>query len=143
MKKATTRKSTGVEAEASAPLRALFLSFSKLAAQAAEGRPLLRGLRVAHDPKADRFVVVHAASRVEFVLTIAANATPARGDIGCRAIDSSGAAGAASLARFAFDASGVITESTVPELVNERIDLIAGASSVVSAVIWINMHAQV
>jgi len=33
-------------------------------------RAQFRGLRVAHDPNADRFVVVHIGSRVEFVLQI-------------------------------------------------------------------------
>jgi len=57
-------------------LQVLFRSFSKLAERAAEGRPLFRGLRIAHDPGADRFVVVHAGSWIEFVLTIPGDCVP-------------------------------------------------------------------
>jgi hypothetical protein len=68
MKKSVKKKvevdGTGV----ASVMRGLFRSFAKLTEQAGDGRPLLRGLRVAHDPKADRFVVVHGGSRVEFVL---------------------------------------------------------------------------
>jgi hypothetical protein len=43
---------------------------------AAGGRPLLRGLCVAQDPKADRLVTVHGATRVEFLLVHSANTEP-------------------------------------------------------------------
>lgn len=135
MKKAVKRK---VEAEGGAAsiLRSLFRSFAKLAEQAGDGRPLLRGLRVAHDPTADRFVVVHSGSRVEFVLQIHGDDQPPYGEVECRRMDSAGATETETIASFRFNEAGVVTESTVAELVNEKIDLAPGAWSTVSAVIW-------
>lgn len=54
-------------------MRGLFRSLAKRAEQAGDGRPLLRGLRVARDPKADRIVVVHGESRVEFMAPAASS----------------------------------------------------------------------
>jgi hypothetical protein len=135
MKKAVKRK---VEAEGGAAsiLRSLFRSFAKLAEQAGDGRPLLRGLRVAHDPTADRFVVVHSGSRVEFVLQLHGDDQPPYGEVECRRMDSAGATEKEPIASFRFNEAGVVTESTVAELVNEKIDLAPGAWSTVSAVIW-------
>jgi hypothetical protein len=143
MKKPSKKKTADDESGVAPTLRALFRTFSKLAEQAGEGRPLLRGLRVAHDPKADRFVVVHAGSRVEFVLNVLGESTPKRAQVQCRAMDTAGATEALPIAQFEFDENGVIGESTVPELANERVDLAPGAWSVVAAVLWGNMHAQV
>jgi hypothetical protein len=135
MKKAVKRK---VEAEGGAAsiLRSLFQSFAKLAEQAGDGRPLLRGLRVAHDPTADRFVVVHSGSRVEFVLQVHHDDQPPYGEVECRRMDSAGATEKETIASFRFNEAGLVTESTVAELVNEKIDLAPGAWSTVSAVIW-------
>jgi len=143
MKKTARKKVADDESGAASSLKVLFRSFSKLAEQAGEGRPLLRGLRVAHDPKADRFVVVHAGSRVEFVLRIRSDCVPPHAEVACRRMDTAGATEVSPIARFAFAEGGIITESTVPELVNERVDLAPGAWSVVAAVLWSNMHAQV
>jgi len=143
MKKTTTKKVAGEETGVPAQLKALFRSFSKLAEQAGEGRPLLRGLRVAHDPTADRFVVVHAGSRVEFVLTITGDSATRHAEVECRAMDTAGATEASPIASFQFDERGVITKSTVSELANEKVDITSGAWSVVAAVLWKNMHAQV
>jgi hypothetical protein len=144
--KIPTKKKAAEEASGPAPvMRARFRAFSKLAEQAGEGRPLLRGLRVAHDPKADRFVVVHAGSRLEFVLSIPAPADgeATRAQVVCRRMDTAGTTEAAPIASFAFDETGVIQTSSIPELASERVDLAAGAWSVVAAVLWGNMHAQV
>jgi plasmid stabilization system protein ParE len=140
MKKAVKRK---VEAEGGAAsiLRSLFRSFAKLAEQAGDGRPLLRGLRVAHDPTADRFVVVHSGSRVEFVLVLHGEAQPPCAEVDCRRMDAAGATEETTIARFRFNETGVVTESTVAELVNEKIDLAPGAWSIVAAVIWNALQA--
>jgi hypothetical protein len=121
-------------------LQVLFQSFSKLAERAAEGRPLFRGLRVAHDPSADRFVVVHASSWIEFVLTIPGDCVPPYGEVHCRRMNTSGATEVTPIARFRFNEDGVITESTVPELVSEKVDQAPAAWSVVAAVLWENLH---
>ena len=76
MKRVSKRK---VESEGSgveSVMRSLFRSFAMLIEQAADGRPQLRGLRVAHDPKGDRFVAVHLGARVEFVLRIDIDSLP-------------------------------------------------------------------
>lgn len=135
MKKTARRKVEGGGTEVPTVLRGLFRSFAKLAEQAAGGRPLLRGLRVAHDPKADRFVVVHGGARVEFVLLYDARQPPCA-QIECRRIDSAGAAEVSPIARFQFDDIGVVSQSTVPELLGERIDQASGAWSIVAAVLW-------
>ena len=59
MKKLSRKKATDGGTGIPSVLQVLFRSFSKLAERAAEGRPLFRGLRIAHDPGADRFVVIH------------------------------------------------------------------------------------
>jgi hypothetical protein len=124
MKKAVKRK---VEAEGGAGsiLRSVFRSFAKLAEQAGDGRPLLRGLRVAHDPTADRFVVVHSGSRVEFVLQLHGDEQPPYGEVECRRMDAAGATEETTIARFRFNETGVVTSRC--RTVNEKIDLAAGA----------------
>jgi hypothetical protein len=141
MNKVKRRKAGDGGAGTSPVLRNLFRTFAKLAERAAEVRPLLRGLRIAHDPAADRFVAAHAGSYVEFVLAIPADCVPPLGEVECRRMDTSGATQASTIARFRFDEAGTILESTVPELAGERIDLVPAAWSVVAAVLWINLHA--
>lgn len=138
MKKAVKKK---VQAEGSpslSVLRSLFRSFARLAEDAGNGRPLLRGLRVAQDPTADRIVIVHGGTRVEFVL-VPGPGEPAYADVECRRMDSLGATESTALASFRFTEAGIITESTVPELVNENIAEANGAWSIVSAVVWAAM----
>ncbi len=117
-------------------MHGLFRSFATLAGQAADGRPQLRGLRVAYDPSADRFVVVHIDARVEFVLLIHGDSVPPHAEVECRRMNSSGATEEALVARFRFDDTGLVSESSVPELVGERIDQASGAWSIVAAVLW-------
>jgi len=135
------RKSAPGRAKGAPPgLLKLFLAFAKLAERAADDRPLLRGLRIAHDAAAARFVSAHAGSYVEFLLGVPAECTPPRGEIECRRMGTGGVTEASTIARFRFGEDGVITESTVPELAGERIDQAPGACSVVAAVLWINLH---
>jgi len=141
MRRAPGIKSTQVRGGAPSPLKSLFHTFEKLAEQAGDGRPLLRGLRVARDPAANRFVVVHAGARVEFLLIPADPATPACARVECRSMDTAGVCAGTPIARFAYDEAGIITESSVPELVSERLDLSSGAWSVVAAVLWGNLNA--
>ncbi|GEM_PF-1401381 len=142
MKKAAKRKVEGDGTGVVSAMRGLFRSFAKLAEQAGDGRPLLRGLRVAHDPKADRFVVVHSGSRVEFVLLLDANSQPPHAEVECRRMDSAGATEQTTIARFRYDDTGVVSQSTVPELISERIDQAPGAWSIVAAVIWNALEAR-
>lgn len=135
MKKATKKKVEREESGTTSVLRSLFRSFAKLAEQAGDGRPLLRGLRVAQDPTADRIVVVHGGSRVEFILVRGAG-DPPYADVECRRMDSMGATEATPIASFRFDETGNVSQSSVPELVNENISQANGAWSIVSAVIW-------
>jgi hypothetical protein len=135
-KKVAKKKVDADETGVLALMRGVFRSFSKLAEQAGEGRPLLRGLRVAHDPKADRFVVVHGGSRIEFILVLHGEDQPPYAEVECRRMDSAGGTEEASIARFRFDQTGVVSQSTVAELVGERIDQAPGAWSIVAAVIW-------
>ena len=135
MKKTAKKK---VEADGSATpsaLRSLFRSFAKLAEQAGDGRPLLRGLRVAQDPTADRIVIVHGGVRVEFILAPCID-DPAHADVECRRMDSTGATEASPIAGFRFDDTGNVSQSSVPELLNENIAQSNGAWSIVGAVIW-------
>jgi len=46
------------------------------------------------------------------------------------------------IARFRFNQAGIVFESTVPELVNERLDQKTGAWSIVAAVLWDALQAQ-
>jgi hypothetical protein len=131
MKKAVKKKS---ESAAHTSARALFRTFTELSDKVAAARPLLRGARIGRDPSADRFVVVHAGSQIEFVLVITAD-DAAKPAIECRRIDSSGAS-AGTIARFAFDERGTIVEATMPEWTGLRIDDKEGAWSVVAAVMW-------
>jgi hypothetical protein len=133
MKKAVKKKS---ESAAQGSARVIFRTFTDLAEKVAAGRPLMRGARVGRDPAADRFVVVHAGSQIEFVLLLAGEQETARAEVECRRIDSSGASGSSAIARFAFDPKGVIVESSVPELMATRIDDKEGAWSVVASVMW-------
>jgi hypothetical protein len=124
------------------PLLGLFHAFARLAEKAGDGRPQLRGLRVARDPTADRLVVVHLGARVEFLLVIHAAGTPPEAEVECRRVDGAGVVEAAPLARFRFNEAGVVTASTVPELVNERVDQPPAAWSIVAAVMWCALEAQ-
>jgi hypothetical protein len=142
MKKVAKRKAEADETGVRSVLRGLFRSFTKLVEAAGGGRPLLRGLRVAHDPKVDRFVVVHGGSRIEFVLVLHGDDQPPCAEIECRRMDSAGATEETPIARFRFGDTGVVVESTVPELLNERIDQESGAWSIVAAVIWDAMQGS-
>jgi hypothetical protein len=124
VKKAAKKKPEAQGSGTSSVMRSLFRSFAKLAEQAGDGRPLLKGLRVAQDPTADRIVIVHGAG----------NSTYA--DVECRRMDSIGATEAMPIAKFSFDETGKVSEASVPELVNENISETNGAWSIVSAVIW-------
>jgi len=139
VKKAAKKRVEPEESGTSSVMRSLFRSFAKLAEQAGDGRPLLRGLRVAQDPTADRIVVVHGGSRVEFVLVRGAGDSP-YADVECRRMDSTGATEVTPIARFRFNETGDVSESSVPELVNENISQANGAWSIVSAVIWSAMQ---
>ena len=139
MKKVARKKVDAGASGASSVLRSLFRSFAKLAEQAGDGRPLLRGLRVAQDPAADRIVVVHGGSRVEFVLVPGAGEPPCA-DVECRRMDSIGATEKTPIASFRFDETGNVSLSSVPELVNENVAQANGAWSIVSAVIWVAMQ---
>lgn len=141
MKKTAKKK---VEADRSGPpsaLRSLFRSFAKLAEQAGDGRPLLRGLRVAQDPTADRIVVVHGGVRVEFLLVPCID-DPAHAEVECRRMDSIGATEATPIAGFQFDEAGTVSQSSVPELLNENIAQSNGAWSIVGTVLWKAMEGS-
>jgi hypothetical protein len=142
MKRISRKKVADAGANIPPVLRGLFRSFAKLAERAAEDRPLLRGLRVAYDSIAERFVVAHAGSYVEFVLAIPKDCLPPLGEIECRRMASAGTRDESTIARFRFDEGGILTESTVPEFAGQNIDLAATVWSVVAAVLWINLHAQ-
>lgn len=142
MKRVSKRKSETIETGPRSVLKSRFNSFAKLAGQAGDGKPLLRGLRVAHDPKIDRFVVVHGGTRIEFVLTPYGDSQPPYAEIECRRMDAAGATEQAPIAAFRFDETGVVSQSTVSELLNERIDDAPGAWSIVAAVVWGAMHGQ-
>ena len=135
MKKAAKKRVKPEESGTPSVMRSLFRSFAKLAEQAGDGRPLLRGLRVAQDPTADRIVVVHGGSRVEFVLVLGAGDSP-YADVECRRMDSTGATEATPIASFQFNETGNVLQSSVPELVNENISQPNGAWSIVGAVVW-------
>ena len=135
MKKAAKKKVKGEGSGAPSVMRSLFRSFAQLAEQAGDGRPLLRGLRVAQDPIADRIVVVHGGSRVEFIL-VPGTGDPLHADVECRRMDSIGATEATPIASFRFSENGTVLKSSVPELVNENIAEANGAWSIVGAVIW-------
>jgi hypothetical protein len=139
VKKAAKKKPEAHGSGTSSVIRSLFRSFARLAEQAGDGRPLLKGLRVAQDPTADRIVIVHGGSRIEFVLVPGAGDSPCA-DVECRRMDSIGATEAMPIARFRFDETGNVSEASVPELVNENISEPNGAWSIVSAVIWNAMH---
>jgi len=57
-------------------------------------------------------------------------------------MSTAGATEESTIARFRFNEAGIITESTVPELAGQNIDVDAAAWSVVAAVCWLNMHAR-
>src|SRR5258705_12546897 len=121
MKKLPRKKAADGGTGIPSVLQVLFRSFSKLAERAAEGRPLFRGLRIAHDPGTDRFVVVHAGSWIEFVLTILGDWVPPHGEVQCRRMDTSGTTELTKIARFLLNEVGVITYATVPEHIYERV----------------------
>ena len=141
MKKAAKKKVEPEASGTSSVKRSVFRSFAKLAEQAGDGRPLLRGLRVAQDPSADRIVIVHGGSRVEFVLILGAGDSP-YADVECRRMDSTGATEATPIASFQFNETGNVSQSSVPELVNENISQANGAWSIVSAVTWSAMQGR-
>lgn len=135
MKRAAKKKVEADGGETPAVMRSLFRAFAKLAEQAGDGRPLLRGLRVAQDPTAERIVIVHGGSRVEFVL-VPGVGEPPYADVECRRMDSTGATETTPIASFRFDETGNVLQSSVPELVNENIAQANGAWSIVAAVVW-------
>ncbi len=138
-KRVARRKSAVPETPESGPgtaLRVRFRSFGKLVERAGAGRPLLRGLRVAFDPDADRVVVVHGGVRVEMLLALHRDDTPPCGTIECRRIDAAGATEPALLARFRFDESGAIVDASLSELLGQKVDEEEGAWSIVAALIW-------
>jgi hypothetical protein len=135
MKRVAKKKVDAEGSGASSILRSVFRSFAKLAEQAGDGRPLLRGLRVAQDPIADRIVIVHGGTRVEFVL-VPGTGEPPYADVECRRMDTLGATEATPIASFRFNETGDVSQSSVPELVNENIAQANGAWSIVGAVIW-------
>ncbi len=142
MKNITQKKAVGGGTGIPPVLRGVFHSFAKLAERTAEGRPLLRGLRIANDPGAERFVAAHAGSYVEFVLAIPGECAPPLGEVECRRMDTAGATEVSTIARFRFNEGGIITESSVPEFSGQRIDLAPTSWSVVAAVLWLNLHTQ-
>ena len=133
--KKTTKKKAEAEGQGSPVMRSLFRSFAKLAEQAGDGRPLLRGLRVAQDPSADRIVIVHGGARVEFVLVPGPADSP-DALVECRRMDSTGATEATPIASFRFGETGLVSQSSVPELANQNVSEAHGAWSIVGAVIW-------
>lgn len=141
MKKLVKRKTVVEETGPQVTMRGLFRSFGLLAEKAGNGRPLLRGLRVARDPNADRFVAVHGATRVEFVLVHSADTEPPYAEIECRRMNSAGDTEPNTIGRFRFDHTGVVSQSTVAELVGEKIDQDSGAWSIVAALIWDAMQS--
>lgn len=142
MKRVVRKKPKDQDSGGASVMRSLFRTFAMLAEQAAEGKPQLRGLRVAHDPKADRFVAVHLGARVEFLLCMDSGAVPPHAEVECRPVNSLGASAETTIARFRFNEAGIVTESSVPELVNERLDQKDGAWSIVAAVMWDALQAQ-
>lgn len=134
MKKAAKKKVEAGGSGASSVLRSVFRSFAKLAEQAGDGRPLLRGIRVAQDPTADRIVIVHGDARIEFVLVPVVDTACA--DVECRRMNSAGATESAPFASFRFDETGNVSQSSVPELLNENVTQANGAWSIVGAVVW-------
>jgi hypothetical protein len=134
--KRAVKKKDGDDGGARSVLRSVFRSFTKLAEQAGEGRPLLRGLRVAQDPKAERIVVVHGGTRVEFVLKLSADSTPPHAVVECRRMDTAGVTEPTPIASFQFDEAGIVSHSTVTEFIGEKITDANGAWSIVAAVIW-------
>jgi hypothetical protein len=134
VKKATKNRVEAEGGEAASVLRGVFRSFAKLAERAGEGRPLLRGLRVGHDPSAERIVIVHGGSRVEFLLP--GDGVPSHADVECRRVESTGVTQNEAIASFRFNASGEVLQSSVPELVGENIAQENGAWSIVAAVVW-------
>ncbi len=140
VRKTAKKKTAGERVGTPKVLHGLFRSFASLAGQAAEGRPLLRGMRVAYDPSADRFVVVHLDARVEFVLSIHADGVPPDAEVECRRMSSSGTTEETPLARFRFNDAGVVTESTVTDLIGERVGESNGAWTIVAAVTWSAMQ---
>ncbi len=142
MKRVAKKKAESADTGGASVLRSLFRSFAMLVEQAAEGKPQLRGLRVAHDPKADRFVAVHLGARVEFLLRMDTGTVPPHAEVECRSVNSLGASAEMTIARFRFNEAGIVTESSVPELVSERLDQKTGAWSIVAAVMWDALQAQ-
>lgn len=141
MKKAVKKKAES-DAGSKSVLRSVFRSFARLAEQAGEGRPLLRGLRVAHDPTTERFVIVHGGSRVEFLLVLPADANPTHADVECRRMGGTGVTETAALASFRFNEAGTVSQSTVPELIDQTMTETSGAWTIVSAVIWSALHGS-
>jgi hypothetical protein len=122
-------------------VQGLFQSFARLAESAGEGKPQLRGLRVARDPAADRFIVVHLGARVEFLLEMHPEHQPPDAEVLCRRVDGMGKTEPEVLARFSFNENGVVCASNVTELVNERVDQSPSAWGIVASVMWGAMTA--
>jgi hypothetical protein len=134
--KKVAKKKTESDAGSKSVLRSMFRSFAQLAEQAGEGRPLLKGLRVAHDPTTERIVVVHSGARVEFLMVLPAESNPSHANVECRRVSGTGTTETLPIATFQFDETGKVLQSTVPELVGNNVSGSDGAWSIVWAVIW-------
>ena len=134
--KKVAKKKTESDAGSKSVLRSVFRSFARMAEQAGEGRPLLKGLRVAHDPTTERFVVVHSGVRVEFLMILPPESKPTHANVECRRIGGTGATESSPIGAFQFDETGNVSESTVPELIGENLTESNGAWSIVWAVVW-------
>lgn len=130
------KKKAASDAGSTSVLRSVFRSFAQLAEQAGSGRPLLKGLRVAHDPTTERVVVVHSGARVEFVMVLPPEKDPTHANVECRRIGGTGVTETSPIATFQFDETGRVSQSTVPELVGESVIESNGAWSIVWAVVW-------
>ena len=130
------KKKAASDAGSTSVLRSVFRSFAQLAEQAGNGRPLLKGLRVAHDPTTERFVVVHSGARVEFLMVLPPGRDPTHANVECRRIGGTGASESSPIATFQFDETGKVSQSTVPELIGESVIESNGAWSTVWAVVW-------
>jgi hypothetical protein len=130
------KKKAASDAGSTSVLRSVFRSFAQLAEQAGNGRPLLKGLRVARDPTTERMVVVHSGARVEFLMVLPPEKDPTHAIVECRRIGGTGASETSPIATFQFDETGRVSKSTVPELIGESVIESNGAWSIVWAVVW-------
>jgi hypothetical protein len=100
-------------------------------------------LRVAHDPRVDRFVIVHLGSRVKFIVLIEGDNLAPSAEVQCRRMDCAGGMEKKTIARSRFGDTGVVSASTVPALVDETIDQAPGAWRIVAVILWNALQSQV